>query len=91
MNPLKRGFFANYIRTAILELIDGFIHDLCPNQIKIAHNLKFELIWCLKHAGKGLTGIPGGKWRDSMLLAWMMDERSFMTGLKIDGELFNFQ
>ena len=80
--PLYK-FYPGNMQHAINELLRGFFYELNPNQIKVGHNTKFDLLWGLYKLGDGLLKKPEGKWEDSSLLCWMSDERPGMSKLKV--------
>lgn len=81
--PLSKEHLPPVVRDSVFEMVREFFYTLNPEQIKIGHNVKFDLMWGLLKAGEGLDRFPCGKYEDTSLLCWMKDERKRMSGLKV--------
>ena len=84
--PLKNYWDQN---ESVMSGLAKWFSSSCPNQIKIAHNMKFDLLWALTHLCKHKNiDVENGKpllcgdYHDTMLMAWLMDERPTCSKLK---------
>ena len=77
------NYFPSNMQNAVNELVREFFYSLNPDQIKIAHNTKFDMGWGLFKLGWGLSREPLGVYEDTSLLCWILDERTGMSRLKV--------
>ena len=77
------GYYPTNMDAAIRELVGAFFYDLNPTQIKVAHNVKFDLLWGIHQLGDKLNSKPLGSYQDTSLYCWMLDERVSMSRLKV--------
>lgn len=85
------GFWSKAMEDTIIDSIGKWFIEVLPDQIKVGHNIKFDLLWGLvktsEHYTKkkahelALTGI----YHDTNAMAWILDERPSMSKLKIAG------
>ena len=81
--PLYEGYWPENIHTALYSALEKWLTSF-PDQIKIAHNMKFELQWLLKKVcGVRTTKVLQGQYHDSQLLAWVLDELQGNSALKL--------
>jgi uracil-DNA glycosylase family 4 len=82
-------YWSEKITKVIFDSLGKWFTESCPDQIKIAHNTKFDLLWGLTHTAEEYTGLktpdiqPVGKYHDTALMAWILDERPGMSKLKV--------
>lgn len=77
------------IRKLIDEALQDWLFDKrFSKQIRIAHNLKFDLGWMLEKYKRNKDDCLQGKWEDTCLMAWMRDGRSGHSSLKNCGWKF---
>ena len=76
----------------ILESIGKWLLEHGDGQVRIAHNLKFEMLWSYVHCIAKAMGQPWqevinvdlpGIYQDTFLQQWIMDERRGMNNLKV--------
>lgn len=89
------NYWPKNITLTILQTIGKWFIESNPDQIKIGHNTKFDLIWGLFKAAMLYANregqpeqtiedlVPVGKYEDTALLSWILDERSGMSRLKV--------
>ena len=86
--PLYNYWSAKALKS-IFDTLGRWFTEACPEQIKIAHNLKFDLLWGLVHTAEPYTGKktqdikPAGLYHDTQQMAWILDERPSMSKLKV--------
>lgn len=72
----------------LYDFLGMWLTEACPDQIKVAHSLKFELLWSAVQVASRYQNVPPlettftGKFHDTKLLAWLLDGRTITTGLK---------
>ena len=85
------NYWSTKVQASIIEALGKWFVEACPEQIKIAHNLKFDLLWGLIHAGEKYFNYtvpteritPVGQYHDTQQIAWILDERPSMCKLKV--------
>ena len=77
------GYYPTNMDAAIRELVGAFFYNLNPMQVKVAHNVKFDLLWGIHQLGDKLNSKPLGSYQDTSLYCWMLDERVSMSKLKV--------
>jgi len=82
--PLGRAHWPPALRRAILSAVGKWISELAPEQTRIAHNLKFDLAWGLRKAAAlhSPDARAVGRYEDTMLLAYLLNELPGTVGLK---------
>jgi len=88
--PLYK-FWSEQTTKSIYEAIGKWLTgEACQGQIKIAHNLKFDLLWGLVHTAESvITGKKAHElelnslFQDTQIMSWILDERPGMSKLKV--------
>ena len=89
--PLEAKAWPENFRRAIYEALTKWITETNPEQIRVAHNLAFDLKWVLRKVCSEVLKVASyevplvGKYHDTALLSWLLDERSGASGLKVSG------
>lgn len=83
------GKWAPKIEEEIVSAFGKWFTEILDDQIKIAHNLKFELLWSMIKYAVPYKGMEQeeitfcGNYQDTQLMAWLFDERPGASKLKI--------
>lgn len=84
------NYWPTNIGLTILQSLGKWFIEACPDQIKIGHNTKFDLLWGLLKASKIYKPeatienlCPVGKYEDTSFLSWILDGRQGMSKLKV--------
>lgn len=85
---LGKDYWSSQALTHLYDFLGKWLTEACPEQIKIAHSLKFELLWSAVQVAARYQGVTPlettftGQFHCTQLLAWLLDGRALLTGLK---------
>ena len=84
--PLSRGYWSQVRQTSLEDGVRSWLTKSPDTpQIRVGHNLKFDLLWLLyKYLEQPQEWTPPKNvyFEDTLLMAWMVDGRPFTHGLK---------